>query len=169
MSNTDKIREELEELSPFLSKMKGKGDGMKMPEGYFDQLSENVLKQIHQEGVQEAPVEKPAGPNWLDRLAEGFWALFQPRLAVAFATVALLLAAGWFLLRQPATELDADELESYIVANLDGFDTEMLMEVSFENEDWNLLQDTDWNDEAIEEYLEDHLDEIDDLDLENLL
>ena len=48
------IREELEELSPFLAKLKGQDEGFKVPKGYFDTLENNIFARIKAEEEVES-------------------------------------------------------------------------------------------------------------------
>lgn len=118
------------DLPPFLQDLKGKGDGFKIPEGYFDHMEEAVFARLKAAGDLERPglkvVKKP-----------GMFPLFiRPRVAMGLAAaLALILSAVWFI-RQPSvpvqsvqyasTELTEEDIESYLLENAKEFEPEQL-------------------------------------------
>ncbi len=167
---TDNPKKELEELSPLLSKMKQEhpGTGFTVPEGYFDALSAEILGKL----PAEATIPPVPQHSWRQKLDEWLLSLFQPRLALAFATVALLLTAAWWALR-PASTADAslatvvsdEELLKYIQNNLDEFDLDLLTGLAESaHPSVPLLPE----EENLDPLLEELLDELDPEQLETL-
>ena len=157
------IQEELQELSPLLAKMQQSEDGFNVPDNYFDYLSASVLEQVK---LEPTPIQKkeiaPSKP-WYSF----FW---NPQFATGFAGIALLLAIAFFF-RNPSNDttqvalISIDEMESYIADNLDEFDTDLIIDETWEEELGEIQLET----EEMDDYLETILDEIDDASLEQLL
>jgi hypothetical protein len=155
--DTDSLRKELEQEAPFLAGLKDKPDGLSTPEGYFGQLRQDVLSRI------EAEKALPAGktrPLW-------------PRLAIA-ASVVALIGAVLFLFRpapsapEPAVALTAEEVHQYIADNIDEFDLELLLPYATASQgSW--MENADFDDPAMQQYMNELLDEIDLETLEELL
>jgi hypothetical protein len=124
------LDKELQEHAPFLSDLKQKGDGFKVPEAYFDGLEDAVFARLEASGDAGRPkikvVKRPL-------LSVSF---IRPKAAMAYAAaMVLVLTAVWFF-RQPATvqplpyvsvELTEDELETYVLENLNEFEPEQLV------------------------------------------
>lgn len=126
------LDQELGDLAPFLRDLRGKDDGFRMPERYFDSLDEEVFKQIDAIGARRKvnDSDRATGRGWLS-------ALWQPRVALALGTVVLVVLAAWWWLRpQPAAapevlplasiELTPEELEAYVLDNVTDFEPEQL-------------------------------------------
>ena len=93
---------ELRGLSPILADFKQnqvKKNPFKAPKFYFDTLTDKVLGTVSQNPKAEIPHQRtPQYPNILER-TKGFLAtIFQPKLALAFASCALVAVAGWYAL-----------------------------------------------------------------------
>lgn len=149
--DTDSLRKELEQEAPFLARLKDKPDGLSTPEGYFSQLRQDVLSRIEAEKTRS------------------LW----PRLAIA-ASVVTLIGAAVFLFRpapsapEPAVALTAEELHQYIADNIDEFDLELLLPYAAGSQgSW--MEDADFDDPAMQQYMNELLDEIDLETLEELL
>ena len=171
MKNKEDLKKELEGLSPFLVSQKGREDGFRVPQDYFKSLPDEVMDRIREKPV---PVAEPK-PHWLDTLASGLQSLFQPRYALAFATVAVLVVAGIYLFKGGNGEncppgqlacIPDEAIENYVYENIDEFDSG-LFEQHFVNRDAPSLPDLEL--EEMEEYLDRELDNIDLDDLEDLL
>lgn len=163
-SNTQK---ELEELSPFLAKMKQK-ENYTVPANYFDNLADKVLNQV--EPIQTTAKETVAKRSWFDDLIISIQALFQPTYALRLASVAILLAAGiWFFQKDSATsDFPSDEaIAAYIVDNIDDFEEELLAESWNEPEGDLLFENID--DSALDQYMDSVIDEVNLEELEDLL
>ena len=63
---TNKIREELQSLSPVLTELHAQPGGQKIPEGYFDELEPAIFRKIEENGYTRARPEgdgAAAGPR----------------------------------------------------------------------------------------------------------
>ena len=123
------LNDELRDLSPMLHEQlqRRSDDGMKIPEGYFDGLEDRVFQRLEQEGALRSPAPMRV---WFSRRT----------LLTAAASVALLFAVGsWWMLRQPAEpafsvtekpELTAEEVETYVLQNINEFEAEQLADLA---------------------------------------
>ena len=185
MKNSDELRDELQD-SPFLKKMKEQpGEGFKVPKHYFKHLPDEVWKL-----VKPAPATLPSRPSWLENLEMFFQGLFQPRYALALATLLVLVVATVVFIKdkndgaimQPIAQVSLEditdeELVAYVSDNIGDFDRGLMLEIS-EPELPEVEQQTKPstktevakpNVEEMEEYLDEMIDEIDVEDLEKLL
>ncbi|NUN99490.1 MAG: hypothetical protein HUU01_02610 [Saprospiraceae bacterium] len=178
MKKQDDLKKELEELSPLLSKLKAQDNPFKAPEGYFSSLPDELMARLRH---AEQPLPAPVQSGWSTRLLEFLESLIQPRLVVGFATIALLIVAGVLWLRQESgnevseqlalfSDLSAEEVNAYVTENIDAFEEEELMVAVEESgiEVENSLPAIDLDAQAIEEYMEDAIHEMDEEDLESL-
>jgi hypothetical protein len=130
------IHQELEELSPLLLEMRKQPEGYEVPEGYFAMMQQEVLAKLQVE--MQPPIVVPTVKTksslqigWEKFLVEMEY-LFQPRYAVAFASLVLVLGAGWFVLKPQnadnvaITEIPLEEIDIYLEENIDDIDTEQL-------------------------------------------
>ncbi len=165
------IKEELHDHAPLLSAMPERSEGYKVPDDYFARMEADLWEQLK---PAPQPVSEPVPKaSWLDGLVQQISWLLQPRMALQLAGVALLFLAGLFFINRPAAEqtdvmagLTADEASEYVLANLDEFDTESLIELGFGEEDFLEVEETFFNDTDVD----DLLDELqrEDIDLETL-
>ena len=161
----NEVREELENLSPFLSKMKEKKEGFEVPKNYFKGLPNQIFEKL---GNEPSPLAMP------EKSGQGFWSnpfqfLFRPKYALAFATVSLLIMASIFWTNNPTetlplAELTSEEIQTYISDNIDEFDEELFMESNLRFEDLEAFENAD-----SDELLNDIIDDLDIEDLEELL
>lgn len=181
MRKQDDLKQELEELSPLLHKLKAQENPFKTPEGYFASLPDELITRLRTEAQ---PVSAPVRPtSWADRLLEFLESLLQPRLAVGLATIAILIVTGLLWLRpetgsEPSaseqlallSELSAEEVSNYVTENIETFEEEELMLAVAESgiEVENSLPEMDLDSQAIEDYLEEAIQEMDEEDLETL-
>ncbi len=167
------IQEELREISPFLAGLERK-DPFKAPKYYFDTLADKVLEQAQPQLVT-IPPQYSTRPNLFTQLGNAISDLLRPRVAIAFASVTLVLAVGVWLVYQSnyktkelaQTELSNEDIHQYIQENIADFDDELLLnneKLAFDTEG-GALHKTDMKDEDIEEYL---INTIDEKDLEAL-
>ncbi len=166
MDRKEEIRKELEEISPFLSKMK-KENPFEVPYGYFDKMQREVMQKVKEPEVV-------ASPSLWEQLL-GSW--LQPRMAWGALSIALIAVAGFFLwpTEQSSTlagvEGETVEWEAaanaYLAANIDEFDDELLAELvlTADPAEEILPKEEDLNDELIDEILN----ELDDIEIEDLL
>lgn len=130
---SDKLKEELPQ---FLQDLKAKGDGLHVPEGYFEEMEDAVFARLRASGDLDRPKMQVVKRPGL------FAAYIRPRTAMALAAaLALVLAAVWFV-RQSAsvtqetplasTELTEEDIEAYVLDNLHEFDAEQLASLTKE-------------------------------------
>lgn len=174
MKNKEEIKEELKGLSPFLLEQKGKPEGFDVPKDYFNSLPDEVLGKLNARTETIAVGEKE---NWLDQLVKSLQYFFQPRYALAYASVALLLVGGIYYKSSGSGEqqvvaaaaildgLSDEVLNEYISENIDEFDEATLSEQLAENIDPLSRLQFETSDELMDELM----DGLDVEDLEDLL
>ncbi|MEO1514539.1 MAG: hypothetical protein AAFV95_05980 [Bacteroidota bacterium] len=170
-------QDELSSLSPRLAKMK-KDNPFEVPYNYFEKLPDDILQQWREE--EQASQAKQSAPSWLDQLLDQLSVLLQPRTAIAFASLAVLIAAAvWMMQVGPegansmevalAEPISDQEIEAYIEANLDEFDTELLFAESIAAVEESDAGEWEVDDADLDEYLDEIIDELDEEELEQLL
>ncbi|NRB52954.1 MAG: hypothetical protein HRU41_35160 [Saprospiraceae bacterium] len=169
MSEREDILNELKDIAPELAKFKEEqsGTGFEVPPRYFKDLQQVLMQEVKAE-MDKQTVAK--GAAWWESLLQGLQALLQPKPALALATIALLVAAGiWFSQSNtrlpqagPAMALNEDEVEAYVMANIEDFETDVLIEMYAET----FREETE--EPVTEDSLEDILQEMDDEDFEEL-
>lgn len=125
----ENLDDELKSISPFLKDLKGKGDGFKVPEGYFEDMEDAVFARLKSAGDMDRPSMRVVKRPSMFQLS------IRPRTAMGLAAaLALMLTAVWFI-RQPqvvqpmpfvSTELTEDDLETYVMENVHDFEPEQL-------------------------------------------
>lgn len=186
MKNSDELRDELND-SPFLKKMKEQpSEGFQVPKHYFKHLPNEVMRQVK----QPAPSPVPSGTSWLEQLEQFVMGLFKPRFALALATVLVLVVAGVVFFRDSGAEgpqpiaavrledIPDEELLAYLDDHIRDFDGDLVQEASV-----HTLPEVPEKPkavapktsvpkpelEAMEEYIDEVIDEIDVEDLEEML
>lgn len=160
MTDKNKIKEELKEISPFLASLK-KESSFNIPKDYFKELPDEILKQV-QEDTSKYSVKFPSlFEQFIQQLQ---WLISPPRLA-GLATV-VLLVGGFIFMRNQDTyshtseiAVSEDEINSYIAANIEDFEEDLLLEFTEDNDLSNLFQNIE--EEDLDKYLENELDNID--------
>lgn len=142
----DNLHNELEQLSPLLLEIRKKPEGFQVPEDYFAKLQSSVLTQVKDEKTlvlnqniaQQKATDKPS--LWTLLIEQIEW-LIRPKYAIAFASVVVMIMAGWFLLKPEANSncntlacVSDDEIHQYLEENIDEVETEQLWK-SIENEE----------------------------------
>ncbi|MCY7329943.1 MAG: hypothetical protein LH618_15420 [Saprospiraceae bacterium] len=146
----DNLDDELRDLSPLLRDLKRQGEGLRTPDGYFDDLEARVFGRldVHEPQIfASQPAYQPynlvgkvvARVSWpvATRLVQRAMPLRRrivPALTAMAAGLALITAAVWFF-RSPAVvqlapmlaqvtmpELSEDDIESYVLENVHEFD-----------------------------------------------
>jgi len=165
------IKEELNNHAPLLSGMPKQPEGYKVPDDYFARMEADLWEQL--KPATKTVIESAPKASWFDGLIQQLNWLLQPRMALQLASVALLILAGFFIMNRTTTtqsdvlaDLTADEASEYVLANLDEFDTESLIELGFGDEDFSEVEATFFNDDDVD----DLLDELqrENIDLETL-
>jgi len=168
MNPKEELKQELEKLSPLLNQMKEEGTGMRVPENYFKNLSNEFFDSLEPENpVVDTQVKGQV--SWIDELINSISWFFQPKPALAFASVLAFVFAAWFVFNQPETSIEqvaledipTEVLESFLEENIEDFSAEMLVDGNEDVLDENLQEQ-----ELYEEYLEELIEEE---DLEDLL
>jgi len=123
MEDKKHIQEELQELSPFLSKLKSDTpkDGFEVPPAYFRQLTDELLDKS-----QAKPTASSENFAWWQRWT--FW--LQPKyVGYGLAAILLLIAIPLFFLPQHSApeDVSSEDALMYVEANLSDFDTELLL------------------------------------------
>lgn len=169
MDRKDEIKQELEEISPLLAKLK-KDNPFEVPANYFERLPDQIMEQ-----AKLTPVERPVPQiSWLDRLIASFAFMLRPQVAFGLLCLVALTWTSLYLWNNPtetpglATTSEEMLIENYIAANIDDFDTEILAEVALEEEgleDWMMTDDEEMDEALMDEIL----DELEGIDIEDLL
>ncbi len=153
------IKEELKNHAPLLSGLSKKQEGYKVPEDYFARMEADLWEQI--KPATKTVTEAAPQTSWLDGLIQQISWLLQPRMALQLASVALLILAGFFMMNRNATtqpdvlaDLTADEASEYLLANLDEFDTESLIELGFEEADFSAIDEALFEDAEVDDLLD---------------
>ena len=163
------IQEELKNLAPSLSKMEKK-NRVKIPVNYFKELPDQILNQLD---FPKTTTEEVA-VSWKESLMEKITMLFQPRIAMGFAMVTLLMFSFYFLTKDTATtatpfaEISEDEMEAYVKENIEDFEEDMIFDFIAENET-NSFDGIRIDEEDLDEYMYDIIEDLDDNDLEDFL
>lgn len=177
MKDKNGLREELESLSPFLRKLKEKDTGTQVPENYFKELPDQVLSQIREEIRTKAAPQKTRA-SWIDNFIQQIQWLLQPRAVVAFGVILMAITAGVIFWNDEKTppaspiaameEVSSEELYNYLQSNIEDFDSELLLELGWSEQQPGLFNEFDFDVNDINDYLEENIDEIDHKTLENL-
>lgn len=174
--HTEEVNQELEQLSPLLARIKPELPDAEPPARYFVDMQESVLRKARQEALAR-PKAGAGIMAWLQQLALWFRPLQQPRYAMAFATLALVIAAAvWILVPRHQADLMADanetltqdEILAYIETNIEDFDTYLLLAALDDNSLMEVAP-TGLDEKAREDLLDAILKELDASMLEELL
>lgn len=99
---------ELRQLSPALADLKQQNVGnqpFKVPKFYFDTLADKVLAQA--QTTDSATKQPPQYFGLFERFQGFFTSVSLPKRAMAFASLALVAAAGWYALTRETTAIIA--------------------------------------------------------------
>ena len=172
MNIKKEIQDELRELAPDFSQ-KSKQDGFQAPKHYFDTLPDTLWTKI-EDATQKQPEQRLSiVDRWLQQLSF----LLQPRPAIALATLAIILAAGYmFYMQQDSSviasvddaleQISSEDLIAYISENVEDFDDELLYEIQTEDTGIHTFLDLE-EDADIDNTLDEILDEIEITELED--
>lgn len=133
MKKKESLDNELKELSPFLHDLKRKEDGFKLPADYFETFEHSVFQKMGAHGVP-----KNTGMQGIRGGGFKFYFLKPQILMAVAASLTLIFSAWWFLnpsqvVAPPnpvAMELTGEEVESYVLENIQEFETEQLVTLS---------------------------------------
>ena len=153
------IKEELNNHAPLLSGLSKKLEGYKVPDDYFARMEADLWEQI--KPAAKTVTESAPRTSWLDGLIQQISWLLQPRMALQLASVAIVVVAGIVLMNQNTTtqpdalaDLTAEEASEYLLAHLDEFDTESLIELGFEEADFSAMDETLFEDTDVDDLLD---------------
>jgi len=165
------IKEELNNHAPLLAGMSKKPEGYKVPDDYFAKMEADLWEQL--KPATKTVRESAPSTSWLDGLIQQINWLLQPRMALQLASVALMIVAGFLFWNRTATTqtdvmagLTADEASQYVLANLDEFDTESLIELGFGDADFSEIEAALFDEEDVDDLLDEL--ERENIDLETL-
>ncbi len=173
MKNREEIQKELQELSPFLAKLKAQEQQPEVPENYFHTLPNQIWEQIKLEPASQRVAKQLS--IW-ERFLTGLQILLQPRVAVSLATFAVLITASIFLLQPKmdapmaiSGDLTAEDITDYIQDNLHEFDTELLIQATANLPEDILLPNDEFSEEEIDKAMDEILDDLDERTLQEML
>lgn len=166
----------LESVSP-LAEIKAQP--FTVPENYFQSLPDLVLDQIKAEAEVAAVVNEPVTSSapqisWLDELINSVAVFFQPRYALRLASVAVLVIAGYFFMKNTTdpndtlAQAEVNPLEMYGLSLDDLNDDDLAMLLSDDPLSDTEQQRLDEIEPLLDELLND-LDDIGDEDLEEFM
>jgi len=163
MKYQKEIQDELNEISPLLAKKRGEPDGFKVPDNYFDYLSESIMEQVKLEPKLDSVERSTVADPW-------YAFLFNRQFFAGLATLSLLLVTALFLFNQPTNgtelaDISSEEAESYIANNLEEFDLTLFLEADLLSE----ISEEEFEENEIDQFLEDNIDELDAATLQQLL
>jgi hypothetical protein len=172
MKNREEIQQELQELSPFLSKLKAKEQKTEVPENYFHALPDQIWEQIKLQPASERIV-KQAG-IW-EKFLNALQLVLQPRIGVSLATFVVLIFVGIYLFKPDTSvntangnEFTAEEITNYINENLHEFDTELLIQATADLPNQSILPADEFSEEEIDQLMEEILKDLDEKTLEEM-
>lgn len=181
MEEKKNIQKEIEELSPFLARLKEEKafeSNNDVPPQYFKELSDELWDRIQAEEAQ-----KPATQikRWWGHLQNQLDFLLKPQLAIGLVTLVLLLIAiQWFRpsantgMTASANSLEKldnlpdEALYNYVMDNIGEYQTSDFAEfgttISFDN-----FLPVDQEDDALDAIINEYLEEMDNIDIQDLL
>ncbi|MEM6317761.1 MAG: hypothetical protein AAF960_08825 [Bacteroidota bacterium] len=164
MEPSKDIQKELAETAPFLARLsESKKSGFQVPEHYFEQLSAGVLEQV-------ALIPKPQPVSHATEKAPWYSTFLRLRWVGGLAAILLGLVVSMYVFN-PSTsdeqliEITALEATQYLNDHLDDFETALMVQEG-------LLVPTETlelDERAVQQYLEQNIDDIDVATLESLL
>lgn len=165
MDQKDKIKKELEDISPFLAKLK-KENPFEVPANYFERLPDQIMEQARLTRVERPPTKV----FWLDRLTASLAFMLRPQMAFALLCLVAFTWAGTYMWKSQTKTLASQEnyIEKYIADHIDEFDMEILAQSAFgqsERQENALLNDLEIDEGLMNEIL----DELEGADIEDLL
>ena len=135
------FEKELLELSPFLADLKKQSpkEPFRTPRLYFDTLADKVIENAKTETVvAQAPPQYKARFSLFSRLNNWFSAINAPRFAMIAGSLALFVAAGWYIIQQQKPTVNTDtatteEVKTYINEHIDEFKEEDILTAVADN------------------------------------
>ena len=134
-----------------------KTDGFAVPDGYFDEVTPTVLSKINTKEPKVIPLKANRR--------------FYYGIAVAAAIFIVIFSLNWESNPEPLTfdDLATAEIEAYFEnTDLEMTSYEIAEEVSLEKLELNDILGDDLEDDIIMEYLDENVDDIEELNLEDI-
>ena len=150
MKDQDDFDKELNDLPPFLKKMKGEDNPFSTPKHYFNGLGEHLLSKMKEEEALTRKTEvrpKTSHISFWDRVKS---LVFQPMFGMSLAGCAVVVFMISYLQQQVESEtyemssdallaeLSIEEIDAYVYENIDEFDEDILIGELENDEDLNL-------------------------------
>jgi hypothetical protein len=141
MNKKEDIKNELNEISPFLSDLnKDRKEGFSLPNNYFENFEDRLMSRIKEEnaliGSTKTDDSDISFISWLLKAVE---LLFTPKYAVPFATAVVLVVFGFQFFGKAASvnmdepsliaQLSVEETNSFILNNIEDFSIDDIIEL----------------------------------------
>lgn len=129
-----KINQELEEISPLLSRLRDQGDGLGIPQNYFEDFDERLKQRLAVPGVRRQTLQSIDAP-----VKRRLW----PGIFAIAASLVLVLGVVWFFKTGrevpefASSELTSDEITAYLVENASDFEPEQLAALTENTDETN--------------------------------
>ena len=135
------FEKELRELSPFLADLKKQSpkEPFRTPRLYFDTLADKVIENVQTETVvAQVPPQYKERFSLFSRLNNWFSAITAPRFVMVAGSLALFVAAGWYIVHQQKSTVNTDtataeEVKTYINEHIDEFKEEDILTAVADN------------------------------------
>jgi hypothetical protein len=147
-----------------LRSLKSSTGGFRVPDGYFEQLSDEVWQKIQAETLPRNAA--PAHSSWQDRLRQWLSAAFLPKPGLALVSMLVLLIATWFWFNRQESvgdqlaQVDKASVKHYVLSNIDEFEVESILDLAEETQNPAGLL-IDLPKVEIQQYLDDAVNELD--------
>jgi hypothetical protein len=152
-----------------LKPLKTSTGGFQVPDGFFENFSNEVWQKIQQAQVEA----KPLSPSLSMRLERWLGTWFLPKPALALASLAILLVVALFWFKKPGSvqdqlaQVDKASVKNYVLSNIDEFDEESILELAKKaQKSGDLLPELPKTE--IQQYLDDAVNELDEELLEEV-
>jgi hypothetical protein len=109
------LHKELEELSPWLAEMKEQPEGYTVPNHFFNNMRMDIMNKVKNEQIPIA-AKPPEQSDWTS-LVMILKSWMQPRLAVGFASLLLLLGAVYFFKNNEKLNVKSEEITQTVQPN----------------------------------------------------
>ena len=165
MKDKNQIQSELEQLSPFLAKLRREqlgGGQEEVPQGYFDTIADRTLERAQKEKKSTLRAIRPSKNTSVYRLG---------RIAAAVAVFVIAAGGLWFVGQNDGgavslADLEQEEAIAYVTSNITEFEFSLLEEADLLDE--QSIEDLEVFPGEEDVPLEDYLEGIDYDDLEAL-
>ena len=162
-NHQSRVNEEISEISPLLGKI-DKSNPYKVPRNYFSTLETDILQKVKEEVV----IGNHQEWNLMEQIKTWLQQLTMPRLAMAMASVLVLIVAGALVFNNDnsnaVVSIPADqEIFEYLEQNISDFDEGDFVEIMNPEdlEGFSLISDPDID---LQEFIE-----LEDIDIESIL